>query len=117
MRSIGKLALAGVGVFAALQLIRPAIPTRADTAEVQAPPEVKHILESHCYSCHSDQRRLSWFDEIVPAYWLVRHDVLTARETLEFLHTGRETRRRATGDALRGGQHDFSWELCRCRSS
>jgi hypothetical protein len=29
-----------------------------------------------------------WFDEIVPAYWLVRHDILTAREHLNFSTLG-----------------------------
>jgi hypothetical protein len=55
---------------------------------VQAPPEVLHILQKDCYSCHSNQRQLSWFDQIVPGYWLVRHDILTAREHLNFSTLG-----------------------------
>ncbi len=54
----------------------------------EAPPAVKQVLEKDCYSCHSDERRLSWFDQIVPAYWLVRHDILTAREHLNFSTLG-----------------------------
>jgi heme-binding protein/cytochrome P460 len=88
MNNLGKLMVAGAAVFVALQLIRPAIPSRSATAEIQTTPEVGHILEAHCYSCHSDQRRLSWFDEIVPGYWLVRHDVLTARSHLNFSTLG-----------------------------
>lgn len=88
MRTFGKLIAAGVLVFALLQLVRPSIPAKRATAELQAPPEVKHILEKDCYSCHSDQRRLSWFDQIVPGYWLVRHDILTAREHLNFSTLG-----------------------------
>jgi hypothetical protein len=83
-----KLIIAGVGVFVVLQLLRPGIPFKPAAAELQATPEIKHILEQNCYSCHSDQRRLSWFDEIVPAYWLVRHDILTAREHLNFSTLG-----------------------------
>jgi hypothetical protein len=49
---------------------------------------VKNILEKDCYSCHSDERRLSWFDQIQPGYWLVRHDILTAREHLDFSTIG-----------------------------
>lgn len=82
MKILGKLVLAGVAVFAVLQLVRPGIPAKPATAEFQAPTEVRQILEKDCYRCHSDQRLLSWFDEIVPTYWLVRHDVLTAREHL-----------------------------------
>jgi Cytochrome P460/Haem-binding domain len=88
MKMLGKLLVAGLVVFALVQLLRPGILSRPATADVQAPPEVKHILEKDCYSCHSDQRRLSWFDQIVPGYWLVRHDILTAREHLNFSTLG-----------------------------
>ena len=88
MSIVGKAIVASVVVFAALQVLRPSIPAKPATAELQAPPEIRHILEKDCYSCHSDQRRLSWFDQIVPAYWLVRRDVLTAREHLNFSTIG-----------------------------
>lgn len=88
MRIFGKLAIACVVVFALLQIVRPSIPAKPATAEVEAPPQVRHILEKDCYSCHSDERRLAWFDQIVPAYWLVRHDVLAARERLNFSTLG-----------------------------
>jgi hypothetical protein len=84
MKTLVKLTVAAIIVLAFLQLIRPGISTRPATAELQAPREVRHVLEKDCYSCHSDQRRLSWFDEIVPAYWLVRHDIMTARSHLNF---------------------------------
>ena len=88
MKTSGKLIAAGVAIFAALQAVRPSIPVRPATAEVQAPPEIQRILEKDCYSCHSDQPHLSWFDQVVPAYWLVRHDILTAREHLNFSTLG-----------------------------
>src|ERR1022692_1146947 len=82
------MVVAGVVVFALLQAVRPAIPAKQAVAEVQAPSDVKNILDKDCYICHSDERRLSWFDQIVPAYWLVRHDILTAREHLNFSTLG-----------------------------
>jgi hypothetical protein len=88
MNRFPKFAAAGLGVFALLQLVRPAIPTRPASAELAAPPQIQHILEKDCYSCHSDEHRLAWFDEVVPAYWLVRHDVLTARAHLDFSTLG-----------------------------
>jgi hypothetical protein len=88
MKILGRLLVAGLVTFALMQFVRPGIPSRPATAEVQPPPEVKRILEKDCYSCHSDQRRLSWFDQIVPGYWLVRHDILTAREHLNFSTLG-----------------------------
>jgi hypothetical protein len=87
-KTIGTLLLGIVIVFGLLQLMRPSIPDKASSAEIQAPPEVRQVLENSCYSCHSDQSRLSWFDEIQPGYWLVRHDVLTAREHLNFSTLG-----------------------------
>jgi mono/diheme cytochrome c family protein len=91
MRTFGKLVVAGAVAFAILQVVRPGIPVKPATAELQAPPEVRQILEKNCYSCHSDQRRLSWFDQIVPGYWLVRHDILIARGHLNFSTLGSKT--------------------------
>jgi hypothetical protein len=71
MRTLGKLIVVGFVVLL-LQLLRPSISAKPATAELQAPPEVKQVFEKSCYSCHSDQRRLSGFDHIVPGYWLVR---------------------------------------------
>src|ERR1700733_7333519 len=88
MRIVNRLIMAGVVVFALLQLVRPSIPAKPATAELQAPQEIKQALQKDWYSCHSDQRRLSWFDEIVPGYWLVRRDILTAREHLNFSTLG-----------------------------
>ena len=84
----GRIILALVIVLAVLQTFRPRIPQQAATAELQVPSEIHAILERDCYSCHSDQVRLSWFDQIVPAYWLVRHDILKAREHLDFSKLG-----------------------------
>jgi mono/diheme cytochrome c family protein len=88
MRIFGRLIVVGLVLFAALQIFRPGIPAKPATAEIQAPQEVKQVLVKNCYSCHSDERRLSWFDQILPGYWLVRHDILTAREHLNFSTLG-----------------------------
>lgn len=88
MKVIGTLLLAGAAGFVLLQFVRPSIPFRHATEEVQTPPEIKHVLEKDCYSCHSDERRLAWFDQIVPGYWLVRNDVLSARDHLNFSTLG-----------------------------
>jgi hypothetical protein len=85
---MGRLTLAAVIVVVLLQCIRPAIPSQPAAAEIQVPPQVRQILETHCYACHSEERRLSWFDQIVPGYWLVRHDILTARQHLNFSTLG-----------------------------
>ncbi len=75
-------------VFAIIQITRPAIPKPPVTAEIQAPPAVRAILRNSCYNCHSNDTHLSLFDQPVPVYYLVRHDVLTARQHLNFSEIG-----------------------------
>jgi hypothetical protein len=75
--------------FAGMQLIRPALPNPSVTADLQASPEVKQILKTSCYNCHSNQTVLSWFDQPVPAYWLVVRDVLEGRAHLNFSEIGK----------------------------
>jgi len=87
----------------ALQFMRPAITDKPATAEIQVPQDVREVLDRSCYSCHSDQRRLSWFDQIVPAYWIVRYDVLRARARLDFSTLGAQpvaTQRAALFEAI-----------------
>jgi hypothetical protein len=54
------------------------------TADLDMPAPVKQILRTSCYNCHSNETKLSWFDQIVPAYWLVVSDVKQARSNLNF---------------------------------
>ncbi|HUD12370.1 MAG TPA: cytochrome P460 family protein [Terracidiphilus sp.] len=98
MKMLGKLLIACAVLFALLQAVRPGIPAGPATAELQAPAAVKQVFEKNCYSCHSNERRLAWFDEVVPAYWLVRRDILTARRHLNFstLDSKPSTAQRAT---------------------
>jgi len=70
--------------FAGLQLVRPALPNPPVTAEVQVPADVRQVLRTACYNCHSNETKLSWFDWPVPAYWLVAQDVKDARARLNF---------------------------------
>jgi hypothetical protein len=88
MRLIWRFALAGVVLFVLAQFIHPVIPTQPAKAELDVPPGVKQILKKSCYSCHSDDPRLAWFDQIEPGYWIVRHDILTARSHLDFSTLG-----------------------------
>jgi hypothetical protein len=73
----------------ALQVMRPTLSNPPVTAELQAPPEVKQILRNACYNCHSNETKLSWFDEPIPAYWLVVRDVQEARKHVNFSELGK----------------------------
>jgi hypothetical protein len=76
-------------VFVCLQFIRPELTNPPVTAELQAPPEVKQVLKSSCYNCHSNETKLPWFDKVVPAYWVVSSDVNEARKHLNFSEIGK----------------------------
>jgi hypothetical protein len=80
---------AGLAALVGLQLIRPEISHPPVTADLVAPAEVKQILRNSCYDCHSNETRLAWFDDIVPAYWLVASDVKEARSHLNFSEIGK----------------------------
>jgi hypothetical protein len=87
-RTLLWLAAGALLIFLGLQLVRPKVTNPPVTAELQAPPEVKAILQNSCYNCHSNETKLAWFDEIVPAYWLVSSDVKQARMHLNFSEIG-----------------------------
>jgi hypothetical protein len=80
--------LAGL-VFLGLQFIRPTLTNPPVTAELQAPPEVRAVLRQSCFSCHSNETKLPWFDQVVPAYWIVTKDVKEARAHLNFSEIGK----------------------------
>src|ERR1700733_6117566 len=73
-----------VVAFVVIQFIRPELTNPPVTAELQAPAEVKEVLRNSCYNCHSNETKLSWFDEFAPPYWLVAQDVKEARSHLNF---------------------------------
>ena len=93
MRTYSKqLALAAAALFAiflGIQFIRPELPRPPVTGDIDVPQPVKQVLRKSCYDCHSNQTKLAWFDQIVPAYWLVLDDVKRARGHLNFSEIGR----------------------------
>src|SRR2546425_1028021 len=87
-RVLPRVAMALVIVFLGLQLVHPKLMNPPVTADLQAPLEVKQILRNSCYDCHSNETTLKWFDQVVPAYWLVNSDVKKGRMHLNFSEFG-----------------------------
>ena len=54
------------------------------TAEIDAPADVKEILQGSCYDCHSNATTWPWYSRVAPFSWLVAYDVAEAREHLNF---------------------------------
>lgn len=73
-----------IAAFLCLQLIRPEIKSSTIHADRTLPEPVASIIKAKCYDCHSNQTELKWFDQVVPAYWLVAKDIREARKVLNF---------------------------------
>lgn len=81
---VKRLVLILAVIAIALQFIRPSLDNPPVTADFNGPADVKAIFQRSCYNCHSNQTKLAWFDEIVPAYWMVASHVKEGRAVLNF---------------------------------
>ena len=66
------------------QAIRPDRTNPPVTGEIDAPREIRSILENTCYDCHSNETVWPWYSQVAPASWLVAYDVAEAREHMNF---------------------------------
>jgi hypothetical protein len=96
-RTLRVLALALIAGFAGLQFVRPRLGNEPVTANLKVPADVEHVLRTSCYNCHSYETKLAWFDQVVPAYWLVVDDVRKGRSHLNFSELGRQTPAQQSG--------------------
>jgi hypothetical protein len=71
-------------VFGLIQLVPVDRRNPPVEAEIPAPPEVKTVLRSACYDCHSNETIWPWYSYIAPISWLVAHDVHEGRHELNF---------------------------------
>lgn len=54
------------------------------TADLNAPMEVKTILQQSCYDCHSNETKWPWYSKVAPVSWLLSNHVTEGREHLNF---------------------------------
>ena len=76
--------IAGMIILVGMQLIRPEIPLKPVTGDLEAPANVKAIFKRACYDCHSNETNLRWFDKVSPVYWRVAGHVKYGRAGLNF---------------------------------
>jgi hypothetical protein len=76
-------------LFALAQLVPVSRTNPPVESEVDAPPEVRAVLQRSCYDCHSHATRWPWYAWIAPVSWLLAHDVAEGREHLNFSTWGR----------------------------
>ena len=85
MKKALRIAVLGaLVVLAGMQLFRVSRTNPPVTGDIAAPPEIKAILRSACYDCHSHETVWPWYSRVAPASWLVGYDVRHARKMLNF---------------------------------
>ena len=83
----------------AIQFIRPAkndSPVGPDdlAAKYPPPPEVKQLLETACYDCHSNHTRYPWYAQLQPTGWWLASHINDGKEQLNFSEFGSYTEHR-----------------------
>ena len=86
---VQSVAIACVALVGVAQLVPVARTNPPVEQELDAPEEVRSILERSCYDCHSHATRWPWYAWIAPASWLLAYDVSEAREHMNFSTWGR----------------------------
>ena len=82
-------------IFIGIQFYQPAL--NVDNGQVyttdftqvyKMPVEVKAMLQTSCYDCHSNNTNYVWYDYIQPARTLVENHIKNAKEDLNFNEWG-----------------------------
>ncbi len=71
-------------ILGCLQLISTKLLNPPVSQNISAPPDVAKILKKSCYACHSNETQLAWYDNIIPAQWMVASHVKEGRKVLNF---------------------------------
>lgn len=73
-------------VFLAMQFIRPEKVEFIENSkfEIKAPKEIKQILETACYDCHSNKIKYPWYSHIAPFSWVVTNHTKEGVRALNF---------------------------------
>ena len=88
MRPRTRVLIAGIAVFAGLQVIPvdrsnpPVEASRTIFASEALPPKVEAVLRRSCQDCHSNQTQWPWYSYVAPMSWIVAHDVHAARRQM-----------------------------------
>lgn len=87
---IKKVGFAVIGVLIIMQFFtidktNPEVVLENDFIAVTNPPEnVKQILQSSCYDCHSNTTKYPWYSNVAPISWWIKDHVDEARDELNF---------------------------------
>jgi len=100
MKVARKILLTIVIVFVGIQFIQP--PKNKSEQEFQTdishvvivPAEVKEVLKTSCYDCHSNNTHYPWYSFIQPAAWWMSSHIKEGKADLNFSEFGSYTKRK-----------------------
>jgi uncharacterized membrane protein len=98
---VKKILLGLLVLFIAIQFIRQsknlgASPGPADLfAQHQAPDDVKQLVQTACYDCHSNTTRYPWYAEVQPVGWFLADHIKEGKRHLNFSGFGQLPPKRA----------------------
>ena len=67
----------------------PSVDSQKDYFSIVNPPEnVKNILKTSCFDCHSNETTYPWYSNVAPISWLLKSHINEGREHLNFSEWG-----------------------------
>jgi hypothetical protein len=54
------------------------------TADIIVSADVKNILKTSCYDCHSNETKWPWYSKVAPISWMILDHVKDGRKGLNF---------------------------------
>jgi len=94
MKFIRILFILLVTAFVVLQFFgidrsNPVFDQQSDLISIEKPPvDIKNILRSSCYDCHSNETIWPWYSYIAPVSWMLEEHVIDGRDKLNFSDWG-----------------------------
>lgn len=101
MKTGKKILLILLGVFVVMQFFRitktnaPVVASNDFITITNPNTEIRTLLESACYDCHSNQTRYPWYAEVAPVSWWLQDHVNEGKEHLNFSVWGTYSDKRA----------------------
>jgi uncharacterized membrane protein len=98
---VKKILLGLLVVFIAIQFIRQSKNLGANSSPADlfarrpAPAEVKQLIQTVCYDCHSNTTRYPWYAEVQPVGWLLANHIKEGKQHLNFSEFDQLTPKRA----------------------
>ncbi len=81
---LGRIGIALAALFLLIQLVPVARTNPPVQQDMPAPAEVKAILRTSCYDCHSNETHWEMPAYVAPFSWLITSDVNEGRKELNF---------------------------------